>query len=260
MADKPARDPNEAFAQRIARLEATISELSTSPFIVPIVNSDPAADVLTNLWAYPDGKLNLRLKDGTIKQYAPVAPAPPPAPPAPPPPQPVTRQNTWTATWGQAYRANGGTTGANNAYLYQGSSGGDSYNGRQRSLIGFDHASIQSALAGSQIAAVEMWLYMRHTYWNDGGTLWFGLHNNASKPGSWAGQVGMDFVSQAHVPSVGGVWVGLSTAFGSILRDGGAKGVTLQAPNDDRTFYGYAAGGPGTGGDIMPRIRITYVK
>lgn len=234
-------------------------DLSTAPLLVPVLNADPGTDYPGNFWCMPDGKLRLRLKDGTIKEYSPVAPTVPAATNPAPPPQPVTRQNTWTATWGQAYRANGGTTGGTGSMLYQGSSG-DSYNGRQRSLIGFDYASIQSALAGSNVIGVELWLYTNHTYWNSGGTAKLGLHNNAAKPGSWGGTIGRDFVSEGHVPNIGGTWLGLSTEFGSRLRDGSAKGITLQAPNDDRTFYLYASGGPGTAVYLMPQLRITYVK
>lgn len=259
MAERLPRGDEEALAQRIQRIEDTLLELSTGPLIVPIVDTDPPTNHAGNIWAYPDGKLNLRLKDGTIKQYTPVAPAPPPAPTGPAAPQPVTRQSVWDAQWGQAYRSNGGFTGGDNSKLYQGSSG-DSYNGRQRSLIGFDYASIQAALAGSQISQVEVWLYMSHTYWNNGGTVMMGMHNNTGKPGSWAGTIGRDDVTRFGVPKTGGVWRNISTEFGARLRDGSARGLTMQAPSDDRTFYLYAAGGPGTPSSTMPKLRITYVK
>lgn len=259
MADRPRLDPVEEFARRIGDLEKRLVDLSTAPLLIPEVSADPDAAYPGNIWTYPDGKLNIRLRSGAIKQYAPIAPAPPPAPPPPPPPQPITYQNDWVATWGQAYRANGGMTGANNSLLYQGSSG-DSYNGRQRSLIGFDYASIQSALSGSQVAAVEFGVDVRHTYWDDGGVLRLGAHNNASKPGTWGGTIGRDEITNIQVPNSGMAWYSVSTEFGSRLRDGSALGVTFQAPNDDRNYYVYTSGGPGTPGDRMPILRITYIK
>lgn len=259
MADRPRTDPIEELARKLADMERRLQDFSSAPLRIPEVAADPDASYLGNIWTYSDGKLNIRLKDGTLKQYTPVAPAPPPGAPAPPTPQPITRQAVWSATWGQAYRASGGPTGANNSMLYQGSSG-DSYNGRQRSLIGFDYASIQSALAGSSVTAVDFWIDLRHTYWNGGGTFCLGSHNNASKPGVWGGTTGRDFISNISVPNSGGRWYSVSTEFGSSLRDGSAKGITLQAPNNDRTYYGYASGGPGTSSDRMPVIRVTYVK
>lgn len=257
MAERPSSDPIEELARRIGDIQKQITDLSSAPLRIPEIATDPDASYVGNIWTYPDGKLNIRLKDGAIKQYSPVAPAPPPSAPAPPSPQPITRQDVWGAAWGQAYRASGGFSGGNNSMLYWGSSG-DSYNGRQRSLVGFDYASIQSALAGSQVTGVEVYIDVRHTYWNNGGTLWLGMHSNTAKPGSWGGTIGRDFVSSLAVPNSGARWYSVSTEFGSRLRDGSARGITFQAPNDDRTYYGYAAGGPGS--PSVPKIRITYVK
>jgi hypothetical protein len=259
MADRPARGPIEQMAQRIAALEAAIIDLSTKPLVVPVVNADPGTDYPGNIWIYPDGKVNVRLKDGTVKTSSFGAVSAPTASNPTPPAQPITRSSLWTAQWGQAYRSSGGFTGSDNSKLQMGSTG-DSYNGRQRSLIGFDYASIQSTLSGSKISRVQFWLYNWHTWYYNGGTYWAGMHNNTVKPGSWGGTIGRDFVSSFHVPNTGPGWYDLATEFGDKLRDGTAKGVTLQAPNDDRTYYGYAAGGPGTAGNQMPQILITYVK
>lgn len=258
MANRRPRDPVEALAQRLDDLQKQITDLSTKDIIIPVVNADPGTAFAGNIWAYPDGKLNVRLKDGTVKQYSPVTPAAPTVSNPTPTPQPVTHQGTWTAQWGQAYRASGAQTGGNNTYLYQGN--GDSFNGRQRSLIGFDYASIQSALSGANVTGVRLYLTVAHTWWNSGGTFWFGLHNNTSKPGTWGGTIGRDFVTSNHVPKTGTLWINLSTEFGSRFRDGSAKGITLQAPSDDRTYYGYAYGGPGTNSGQMPVLQITYVK
>lgn len=259
MADRPSTDPIQALAERIARMEERLNGEATRPLIVPQVSADPSTAYQTNIWVLGDGSLRIRLADGTVKAYAPIAPPAPPAPPAAPPPQPVTRQAVWEATWGQAYRASGGFTGGTASMLYWGSSG-DSYNGRQRSLVGFDYASIQSALSGSWISGVEFWVDVRHTYWNNGGKLWLGLHSNTSKPGTWGGLSGRDFVTQLSVPKTGSGWYSISTEFGATLRDGSSRGVTFMAPNDDRTYYGYASGGPGTSQAWMPKLRITYVK
>lgn len=258
MADRPQADEIDQLAAKLRQIEDRLSDLSTQPLLIPVLNADPGTGYAGNVWTYPDGKLNVRLKDGTVKQYSPVAPVAPAASNPTPVAQPTTRQTTWVAQWGQAYRASGGQTGADNSKLYQGN--GDSYNGRQRSLVGFDYASIQSALSGSNVTGVEIWVDVRHTWWNNGGVLWLGLHNNATKPGSWGGTIGRDLVSDFHVPNSGSGWYAIASEFGSRIRDGGAKGVTFQAPNDDRNYYVFTSGGPGTSSDRMPQLRITYVK
>ena len=259
MADRPARTDTEALAARIVKLEKAVTDLSTKPLVIPVVDADPGTDYPGNIWAYPDGKVNVRLKDGTVKTSSFGAAGSPGSSNPTPAPQPQTHQSLWTATWGQGYRASGGFTGSDNSKLQYGSSG-DSYNGRQRSLIGFDYASIQSALAGSTVSRVQFWIYSQHTWYYSGGTMWIGMHNNTAKPGSWGGTIGRDFVTSFHVPNSGATWHDLSTEFGDKLRSGAAKGLTIQAPNDDRTFYGFSAGGPGTPGNQMPQLLITYVK
>jgi hypothetical protein len=259
MADRPARDPIEKMAQKIAALERTVNELSTKPLVIPIVQADPGTDYAGNIWAYPDGRVIIRMKDNTLRQATTASAAAPSGSNPTPPAQPTTRQTLWTAQWGQAYRASGGFTGSDNSKLQYGSSG-DSYNGRQRSLIGFDYASIQSTLAGATVNRVQFWIYNMHTWYYNGGTMWAGMHNNTVKPGTWGGTIGRDFVSSFHVDNTGPGWHDLSTEFGSRLRDGSSKGITIQAPNDDRTYYGFAAGGPGTPSNQMPQILITYVK
>lgn len=258
MADRPARDPITAIGQRMAEMQKQIDALSTQPLTIPVLMADPGTSYAGNIWAFPDGKLNVRLKDGSVVQYAKVATTANTGTNPTPPAQPITRQATWTAQWAQAYSAGGGFSSADNSKLFQGN--GDSVNGRQRSLIGFDYAAIATALAGSNVTGVRLWLYMADTWWDSGATFWMGMHTNSAKPGTFGGTFGRDFVTSGHVPASGGVWLPLATEFGARLRDGSSKGITLQAPNDDRQFYGYAWGGPGTGANQLPLLEITYVK
>jgi hypothetical protein len=252
-------DPTERMAAQIRDLQRVVQELVTRPAYVPILNTAPSADYTGNVWMYPDGKLNMRMKDGTIKQVALAAPSAPTTTNPTPAPQPVTHTGTWRAVWGQAYRQAGGVTGGNDQMLYHGDSGESSYNGLQKSLIGFPYATIATALSGSTIKKCEFWIYQVHTYWNNGGTQWVGAHSNASQPGSYGGVV-HEQISSFHVNPGQASWHTVSTEFGSRLRDGSAKGVLLTAPTHDRTYYGYAHGGSGTPTEQMPMLRITYVK
>jgi hypothetical protein len=252
-------DPVEVLLGKINDLQRQIQELATRGIIIPVLNTAPNTAYPGNIWMYPDGKLNIRDKTGTIKQVALGSASAPTGTNPTPPPQPKTYTSTYRATWGQAYRSAGGPTGGDDRMLYHGNSGESSYNGRQHSLIGFAYSTIASNLAGSTIKKCEFWIYQVHTYWNNGATLWIGAHNNASQPGTYGGIV-HDQISSFHVNPGQAAWHTVSTEYGSRLRDGTAKGVSLTAPSDDRTYYGYAHGGSGTPTEQMPMLRITYVK
>jgi hypothetical protein len=221
------------------------------------MQSVPDSSYAGNIWAYPDGRLIVKLKDGTLRQYTSASASAPSGTNPTPPPQPTTRVSAWTATWSQAYRSSGGFTGGDDRYLYYGNSGESSYNGRQKSLIGFDYATIASTLAGSTITACRLFLYNIHTWYYSGATCYVGIHNNTAKPGTYGGAV-EDNVSSFHTSRNLAEWHPVSTEFGSRLRDGTGRGVILEALNDSTTYYGYAAGiGSGL---PLPQLEITYIK
>jgi hypothetical protein len=124
-------------------------------------------------------------------------------------------------------------------------------------LIGFDYVNIASTLSGATINKVELFLHNIHTWNYSGGTVSFGMHSNAAKPGTFGGVVA-SFVSQDSVKRNQDAWHTISTQFGASLRDGSAKGIVLQSPNDSTTYYGYASG-IGDGPSI-PYLRITFTK
>jgi hypothetical protein len=259
MAAPPGLTPADDFASQIADLKRQIQELKAQPLYLPILATVPDASYAGNMWADPNGVLYFRRKDGTVRQITSAAAGAPtgsnPAPVA----QPTTHQDTWIATWGQAYRSTGGKTGGDDRYLYYGNSGESSYNGRQKSLINFDYAAIQAALSGSTISKVEIFLQNIHTWSFSGATCFVGAQLNAagSAPGTYGGAV-HDNISSFHTDRNRGAWHTVSTEFGQRLRDGTATGIILQAPNDSTTYYGYAAGFGS--GQTLPEIRITYIK
>ena len=253
------RTPEERFLEIIDGLQKRIVALEARPLQIPIVDTDPPETYKGNIWMFSDGRLHLRLNDGTIQEFTSGVSSGDSSGSAAPvvPPQPVQRETTWAATWSQAYRQSGGYTGGDQENLYYGNSGESSYNGRQSSLIGFDYANIQATLAGSVINKVEVYLYNEHTWLNAGATVWFGTHSNAAKPSTFGG-VTASFISSGATKRSTGTWHVVSTSIGAVLRDGGAKGIVLQAPNDSTSYYGYASGvGSGT---PAPYIRITYTK
>lgn len=253
------RTPEERFYQIINDLQARVNALEARPVQIPMVDEDPPVGYTGNVWGFQDGRVKVRLPDGTVKEITAadssgdtsVTPKPVT------PPQPTLQQATWAATWTQAYRQSGGFTGGDQEKLYYGNSGASSYNGRQSSLIGFDYGSIASTLSGATVNGVRLYLYNEHTWAGSGGTVHFGLHGNATKPATFSGVVA-NFVSKDAVHRSSGAWHPLSTQFGALLRDGTAKGIVLQSPNDSTSYYGYAAG-LGDGPPI-PVLEVTYTK
>lgn len=252
------RTPEERFFEIINQMQERINKLEARPLQVPIVDVDPGASYAGNIWAFQDGRIHIRLTDGSIQELQGSASSGPLTGVLKPtaPPQPTVQRAEWSAVWSQAYRDAGGFTGGDAETLYYGNDG-TAPNGRQTSLVGFDYSSIQTTLSGAVINKVEIYLYNKDTYYAAGGTVYFGLHNSATKPVGVVG-LGADLLSSGSVQRSTGAYHTVSNQFGSWLRDNLAKGIMLQAPNDSLSFYG-SASGVGDGPPV-PRIRITFTK
>lgn len=89
----------------------------------------------------------------------------------------------YPATWTRAYR--GSSEPSNLDEVKQGHY--DSFNGNERSLIGFDSTAIQNDLTNSDgttrtVTGVWVYLYANHWYNNSGGTGILGHHTHTSAP------------------------------------------------------------------------------
>lgn len=241
------------------------------PFVIPVLQNDPEANDPTNMWMTTTGRLRSRYWNGSTWVYtdyplrsditAPPAVTPPPASPARPA-QTKTYKTTWTATWSQTYKGDGSkrTDDKGERYLVYGNSGSDTFNGTQRSLVGFDYAAIASALASSTIKSVQLKMTNVHAYWNSGVNIYFGLHNVTSEPASWPASSSLLDRRSVHSkfgkPQTKTIELGIS--FGNRLRAGQAKGLAIEAPSSSRDYYGFA-GGVGSG-YTPPQLIITYAK
>lgn len=254
-----------------ALMDRVKAELQTpSKFVVPFLQNDPDEKDPTNFWMTTTGRLRGRYWNGTVFVYldyplrsditAPPAVTPPPPPPAKPAAA-RTFKTTWQAIWTQTYQGDGDkrTDSKGNNYLVYGN-GGDSFNGTQRSLIGFNYGSIQSALSGSIIKLVQLRMTNVHAYWNNGVDIYFGMHNVTAEPASWpsSGSLLLRRSVKQHFGKPQTKTVSLSGAIGSAFRSGSGKGLAIEAPSGDRDYYGFAAGlGSGY---TPPQLIITYTK
>ncbi len=262
-----ATSPYDQLADRISGLESAIRDLQRpQPFIIPVLAADPPTTDPTNIWLMPDGRIRARHLNPAgsayvTREWIPTTPGSSSSgtAPAPPPPAPVTYQNAWTATYTQSYRQPGNArTDGGAVDLYYGSSG-DAFNGRNRSLIGFDYAAIASALAGSTIQAVWITMMNKHSWYNAGSDVHLGIHNFSSEPASWGGgSIPRSMTFKAHWNKGATQQVQIPLEFAQAIRDGWGKGIALESPTDSRNYYGYMAG-VGSGYQV-PVLTVQYAK
>lgn len=126
--------------------------------------------------------------------------------------------------------------------------------GRQRSMVGFNHADMRSKLNGARIEKVEIYLKNKH-FWYSSGKAMIGYHNSTSMPADF--QQSRYAVKSENFTQGQGRWITMSNEYGEWLRDGKAKGFTLFSNSNDLNYYGYFHG---KGAGSEPKIRITYKK
>lgn len=259
--------PYDALAQQIAELAASVRDLQRPhPVQIPVLSADPPLTDPTNIWLFPDGRMRARHLNSAgswvTREWVPTTAgsATTASAAVTPGTAATTKQTEWPATYTQSYRQSGAARTDNGAIdLYYGSSG-DSFNGLNRSLIGFDHANIASTLSGAEIIAVWIKMTNKHSYNNSGSDVHLGVHNFSSEPATWGGGgIPRSMVQRFH-------WgkgeqnkvVIIPLVFAQAIRDGWGKGVALESPTTSRTYYGYMAG---IGSGYPPPVLIVqYAK
>lgn len=262
--------PNSPEASFTQALDEKFGQQIPRAFVIPVLQTDPLESDPTNLWMRTDGRLRGRYlnsggtfvyvdyplrSDITSPPSVPAAPAPPAAPPAP-----QTYKKTYAATWTQTYKGDGDkrTDDKGNEMLVYGNAG-DGYNGTNRSLIGFDYATIASNLSGSTVKKVQLQMTNIHAYWNSGVDIYFGIHNVTSEPTTWPdGSLPRRRIKIHHFGKPQYRQVDMPIEFATRIRDGSGKGIAIEAPSSSRDYYGFAAG-VGSG-YAPPKLVVTYAK
>jgi len=259
--------PEGKFA---AQVEALIeSKLRQQRFVVPMFAADPPETDPTNLWMRYDGRLRGRYWNGASYTYVdypmrsditappavPVYPAKPATPLAP-----QTTVSQWTALWSQTYTGTGtkrtDTIGESN--LVFGQDAGGVYS-TQKALFGFDYASIVTALTGSTIQSVQLDFVALSTFFGGPVSAFLGMHNQTAEPSTF--DVTTTILRygdlETFVPG-GGFSCTIPISFAQQLRAGTAKGIVLEAQNNDKGNSGIVAG-VGSG-YTPPVLTVTYAK
>lgn len=261
---KSAVSPEERFAAEIQAIRREVRSAMAQPFSIPVLSEDPPESDATNLWILPDGRLRGRYLNtaGTAYVYrewasssstgGQVSATPPGSLPA----QPTTHETSWTATWSASYRLDDSKRTDITDKLFHGQYPDDQVNQRQRSLIGFDYAAIVTALTGSTVKKVQLEYTELASYLPD-VYVHFGMHNETAEPATWPTLVRRMIRKHLFTPPEKRV-VTMPLEFATNIRDGSAKGLAIEAPNNSPDFYGY---GVGVGSPYpAPRLIVEYVK
>lgn len=265
----PLRKDNDPLGRlniRLGEIARHAVAAQALPFRVPIVSEDPPEEDPTNMWAFPDGRIRWRHLNtaGTAYVYREIASAVvgsgnSATAPAAPPAAILTRQDAWPAIWSHSYRGSGAQrTDQGATHLYYGSSG-DSFNGTNRSLIGFNYTAIAAALTGSTVNWVHLQMTNVHAWYDSGVSVYFGIHNFTAKPTTWTGGgIPRQRIVNHRYGKPQFREVNMPLEFATMIRDGTGKGIAIEAPTSSREFYGYAAG-VGSG-YAVPALIINYTK
>lgn len=185
-----------------------------------------------------------------------LTPTTPPSTTTPPPPTTTKRRYVYTktfyATWSRSYDGNGDTRYNDPPTMYHGYY--DSFNGNQRSLIGFNYGAIQAALKGATILSTKLTLKGEHAGLNSGiASLKVGTHTNASKPGSFANSTLRWTFSIGETQQK---TFSLGVSAGNWFKAGSIKGISLgPASSTSSANYGYLRGATQSG---KPYLTIQY--
>lgn len=259
--------PESRFSQAVGRMAETPRP---TPFVIPTLASDPADGDPTNLWMRFDGRLRGRYKNSSnVWVYVdypmrtditspPAVPAYPAAPALPPAPQ--TYQNAYDAVWSQGYQGNDAkrTDSIGTKFLPFGVQSGSNTFGQQKSLVGFDYATIASDLTNSTIYSVQLTLQVIDATLGS-VDVYFGIHNATAAPTTFpTGALPASKIASATFGRGEIKTIPLPLEFATRLRAGTGKGIAIEAPSAATDFYGYASG-VGSG-YANPQLIITFAK
>lgn len=110
-----------------------------------------------------------------------------PTPPKSKPPTttaPTKFTSAFGATYSRTFDGNNSTTWDDSSFCYQGKY--DNNRGNTKSLVGFNFASISSALAGATRITGTFTFKVKHSFYNSGLTAVIGSHDYAAKPATWS--------------------------------------------------------------------------
>lgn len=248
----------QRLANSILGIQDQVDALRLRASTILVTDTDPDTDDPTNVWLFPDGRLRVRLPDGTIRsiQLNTVAATDTASTVAMPADEavPKTFQAEYTATWDAVYagatHGSGVRTGVST--LRWGPADRGAF-GNQRAMVGFDATTIAADLAGARVTDVEAFLSVLEAEDPD-ADLTLGLHNSSAAPATYT----QTYRGTARATWTAGVpaWRSVPVFVAESIRDGLASGFTIDVPDTPQSV---AYAGSVTSGR-PPRLRVTYVR
>lgn len=173
----------------------------------------------------------------------------------------TTKTKTYTATHTYSYSGSDGTFPNSkldtDGKAYQGGDVSHTFNGKSKTWIKFDSATIAADLAGSTINSVKLKLNNNHSWFFSGMTVSVGWDTKSSF-GSTAGDPsGHTSLKEYHINDGATLTQDIGTQFGVAFRDSGATTIVLFKNSNNLNYYGYFAGAGESG---PPQLIINYTK
>jgi hypothetical protein len=243
----------QALANELMDLRAQVDAVRETGFRIPVLNADPPAGDPTNVWLFADGRLRVRLPNGTVQQVIMTAGGATTSSVAKPAnPSPVTYQTEWAAVWTQTYNTAGAQSGTGIELQAGRATDGQTY----KAAWSFNTTAARAALAGARIMNAEVFLDVVEQARADarvriGGHIW------TAKPATYPGFIPGGPSSVAPVVP-GAQWITVDTRVGDMLRDAQLDGLAIEQGTDDPSYWVRLGGFGGSYGP--PRVRLTYVK
>jgi hypothetical protein len=166
----------------------------------------------------------------------------------------VGTTKAFLATWVRSFNAAGTTLTGDPQDAYQGQP--SAAVGNRRSLVGFDYAAIQAALANGTVTACKLVWTVRESTPSAGFTASIGTHTYSAVPTTWAA-VNVTSNRVSHTASKPGqtYTTDLGVTVGNELKAGTTKGIEFGPGPSTSTTYAGAAYGSGA---YRPVLVITY--
>jgi hypothetical protein len=171
---------------------------------------------------------------------------------------PTTYTTTWGSTWTRSYNEPDPIRSIDGD-MWQGFYP-DGYNGDNVATIGFYDADIRSKLAGAAIDKTEVYLYAEHWYYNSGGTVVLGSHNQSAPLSTYPPYARTVDQGRWHLNKPEGRWVTVTNVIGEWFRDGYARGLLLDALKFGHNLEYYGRFKGQNAGGYRPHLRIHYTK
>jgi hypothetical protein len=151
---------------------------------------------------------------------------------------------TYTCTATHTYQGDdaGSSLINSNGTSYQGGNVSDTFNGRAKTWIVFDHATIASDLASVTLSSTKLRLNNNHTWYNSGMTVCVGWDTVTSFGSSRSNPSGGNIDSQEYHVDEGATTTTAISGLGTAFKNGTAYNVVLFKNSGSLTYYGYFAG------------------